>query len=132
MGDFNSHHSEKRYQMCDGKGKILLHEVNENNLTVINNIEKTFINSDANKNNSAIDLTITSLSLAPNIQRNVSNIHNGNSGHRVIFTNFNLFKSLLQKITVYDKTKLTKKYPVYHTTIILISTQLPRTLIKLF
>ena len=48
-------------QTCDGKGNILLHEINENNLNVINNDEQTFINPDPNKSNSAIDLTITSL-----------------------------------------------------------------------
>ena len=51
------------------------------------------MNPNPNKINTAIDLTITKITVAPNIKRTVSDIQIGNSGHRIIYTQINTIKS---------------------------------------
>ncbi|XP_035912511.1 uncharacterized protein LOC118512332 isoform X1 [Anopheles stephensi] len=55
-------------------------------MILINNKEPTFISSDPNKRDTAIDLTIVSPDIVQETRRIVCDQHIGNSGHKLIYT----------------------------------------------
>lgn len=74
----------------DGKSNNVLKIIYDTNFTMIHKKEHTFIHPDLiKKRNRAIDLTITSITIASHIIRQVSDMHIDNSGLRVIYSQKN-------------------------------------------
>ena len=107
-GDFNAHNWEWGNHYNNGKGGNLLKMINDTNFTVIHKKEHTFMNLDPKKN-TAIDLTIATITVAPDIKRTVFYISIGKNGHKIIFTQINTIKSSPYQRYIYNRKKYIRK-----------------------
>lgn len=66
-GDFNAHHQAWGDDKCDGKGEILIDQINSSNMLICNDGSPTFIPLDLNKRATALDITLASTDLFTSI-----------------------------------------------------------------
>jgi len=107
-GDLNCHHKIWGNPTNDSKGNFLLNELNDSNLCLLHNKEKTLIPTDRSKRETAVDLTIISEDIIDKCQRTVTEHHMGATNHKTIITKIN---EIIQEhtVTYTNKSKLFKE-----------------------
>lgn len=95
-GDFNAHHQEWGNDYNDAKGQIVMNLINEFDVILLNNKEKTFIPAQLNKRPSAIDLTLCSPNILAECEWKTLDYGIG-SHHLIIQINYNINSTVKTK-----------------------------------